>query len=163
MRRCAVAALVVACALGCSRGAKSQEEAARRLAEAVRQGNTAAVYDVVDQETRWSIDSVWKYHQQCLAAIEESYPTDAQARESRRFIDAASARDFLKGHEERYHELAGLAPRVGQLGAADFARDQRGQWGYTGLRALWEDAKQRASHDLETVRASAAAYKQAAR
>jgi hypothetical protein len=161
MKGLAGAALLLA--LGCARGPKSPEEASSRLSAAIQQGDAAAAYDLLDQETRWSIDSVWKYHQQCLSAIEESYPTEAQARESRRFIDAASARDFLKGHEERYHELSALAPKLAQPRAGDFATDAHGRWGYAGLRGQWEDAKQRASHDLETVRASAAAYKQAAR
>jgi hypothetical protein len=42
-------------------------------------------------------------------------------------------------------------------------KDKYGRWGYSGLRPYWEDFSQRALHDLDTVRESARAFRQAVR
>ncbi len=43
-----------------------------------------------------------------------------------------------------------------------FARGQDGGWGYAGIAKQTADEKNRAYHDLEVVRASAADYERAA-
>ena len=140
-------------ALACARGPKSVGEAQA----AVRAADARGVYDLVDQPTRWSIDSTFKYHQQSLAAIEESYPAELQAREKARFCDGDDARAFFVAYEARYR-LTANAPAE----KSDFV-EEKGRWRWSGLRAKWEDIKQRASHDVDTVRESAAAYKRASR
>jgi hypothetical protein len=148
--RIAVCALV---AVACARGPKTAEEAQ----SVVQSGDAKAIYDAVDLATRWSIDATFKYHQQALAAIEESYPADVQGREKARFIDGDDARGFLAAYDARYHVIA-----AGNKGHEDFVED-KGRWRWTGMRTAWDDIKQRASHDLETVLESAAAYKRASR
>jgi hypothetical protein len=158
------AALLLFCAsAACTRAPRSEDEARARLAQAVRAGDGRALYDLVDEATRWSIDSTWKYHQQCLALVEESYPPELQARETARFLDAASARDFVGAYERQYHLLPALAERAASPRPGDLVRERDGRVRVTILRAQWEDIKQRASHDLDTVRENAVAFGRAAR
>src|SRR5690349_14854168 len=88
-------ACLVAVLAGCARGPKTPEEAQA----AVRGADAKAIYDLVDKPTRWSIDATFKYHQQSLAAIEESYPVEVQGREKARFVDAEDARGFLTAYD----------------------------------------------------------------
>jgi hypothetical protein len=146
-------ALFTAALTACARGPKTPEEAQA----VVQAGDPKAVYDAVDLATRWSIDATFKYHQQALASIEESYPADVQGREKARFIDGDDARGFLAAYDARYHVIA-----AGKKAPSDFI-EEKGRWHWSGMHAAWDDIKQRASHDLETVRESAAAYKRASR
>ncbi len=157
----AVAVVLVLAA--CSPGAKSPEEARGRLRSALERGDAAAVFDLLDQETRWSIESTWKYHQRCLRLIEENYPPEEQARAAGRFLDADRPAAFLAAYDARYQLLAGPKSRMGALAPGDFAIEKNKRWGYTGLRAQWEDIKQRASKDGETVERNATAYEREAR
>jgi len=155
--------MALAFALACSPGAKSPEEARARLRSALERGEAAAVFDLLDQETRWSIESTWKYHQRCLRLIEENYPPEEQGRAAGRFLDADRPAAFLAAYDARYQVLAGLRPRLGALAPGDFAIEKNKRWGYTGLRAQWGDIKQRASKDAETVERNATAYEREAR
>jgi hypothetical protein len=146
-------ALACLLAAACARGPKTAEEAQA----AVRGADAKATYDLVDKPTRWSIDATFKYHQQSLAAIEESYPAEVQGREKARFVDAEDARGFLAAYDARYHLIA-----AGKTSPENFVQEGS-RWRWSGLRAAWDDIKLRASHDLETVRESAAAYKRASR
>jgi hypothetical protein len=146
-------------AIGCSRGAPSAEEALARLHQAAERGDARALYELADRQTRWSIDATFKYHQQALGTIEESYPAEVQAREKARFVDGEDVGAFLAAYDARYHNVVSAAARAGR---GDVSED-RGRWCWSGMRASWDDIKQRASHDLETVRESASAYKRAAR
>src|SRR5215468_10596792 len=141
MRWTAVALL----ALACARGPKSPEEAQA----AVRAADARAIYDLVDIQTRWSIDATFKYQQQAMQAIEESYPVELQAREKARFVDGDDAHAFFVAYDARYHLIA-----AAKTERSDFV-EEKGRWRWSGLRARWEDIKLRASHDLETVRESA--------
>src|SRR5262245_40010252 len=154
MRFVVCALLVCACT-----GPKTPEEAQAAVRAAAERGDTNAIYDLVDKSTRGSIDATFRYHQQSLATIEESYPLEAQGREKTRFVDGEDARTFFAAHEARYRLIRAAAAKAGR---ADFVAE-RGRWRWSGLRATWEDNKLRASHDLETVRESAAAYKRASR
>jgi hypothetical protein len=162
MRSWAVLALLLL-STACDRGARRPEDAIARLRAAVAQDDAATAFMVLDRETRWSIESTWRYHQQCLDAIETAYPPDLQARERGRFIDTRGPKEFLAAYEQRYHLLRELSPRLPMLGATDFAADGYGRYGYTGLRERWEDIKQRASHDLDTCKQGADAFRAAKR
>lgn len=147
MRWFSIALLVCAC----TRGAKSPEEG-RALVAA---GDPRVIYDLTDTPTRWSIDATFKYHQQALSAIEESYPSELQAREKARFVDGDDVRGFLAAYDARYRVIAS--------GDKNAFVQESGRWRWSGMRTQWDDIKLRASHDLDTVRESAAAYKRAAR
>jgi hypothetical protein len=142
---------------GCGAGgAHTLEEGQARVQKLAEGGATAELYDLVDEQTRWSIDTTFKYQQQSLAVIEEAYPPELQAREKARFVDGDDVRKFLVAYEARYHLLAVAPTRAG-----DFEKDKRGRWYFIGLRAHWDDVKLRSSHDLDTVKESAAAYRRA--
>src|SRR5262249_45836164 len=117
-----------------------------------------AAFGALDQQTRWSIESTWKYHQRALKLIEDQYPPSVQAREKARFVDAETAVAFLAAVETRDHLLAGLRPRLSSLQPSDCVEGPRKRFGYSGLRATWEGLKARAYHDFETVREGAAAF-----
>jgi hypothetical protein len=96
--------------------------------------------------------------------IEEAYPVDAQQREKMRFLDADGPTSFLAAHEARYHTLRSERTRIASADAlALVVKDKYGRWGYSGLRSYWDDFSQHALHDLETVRESARAFRQAVR
>jgi hypothetical protein len=148
--------------LACSAGAKTPELALERLRAAILQDRPADAFPVLDQPTRWSIESVRAYHGECLEAIARDYPEAVRPTAQARFLDATTGARFLALHEARYHLLAGLRPRIDALTPRDFAVDRYGRWGYTGLGPAWEEAKVRAVHDRDTVLDSARAYAQEA-
>jgi len=150
-------------AVACSRGARTPDEALARLRDAAERGEAAQAFDLLDEQTRWSIESTWKYQQLCFKVIEEDYPGEAQAQALGRLIDADSPAGFFRAYEARYHQLAGLRARLATAGVKDFVRDRWGRYGYVGLREPWEDIKQRASKDLETVRRDAQTYQRTGR
>jgi hypothetical protein len=149
--------------VACTHGAKTPAEARERLHAAVESGDGRALYDIVDEQTRWSIDSAFKYHQQCLDLIEQTYPPEVQAREKARFVDGDDVAHFLTAYEARYHLFAALRPRLSSPEGDGITQDKRGRWVFSGLRAQWEDIKHRGSHDLDTVRESAQAFRRAAK
>jgi hypothetical protein len=159
MRGFTLAFALLALCTGCSRGAKSAGDAMARLRDAVEKNDPAAALPLLDEQTRWSIASARKYSDECLRLIAEAYPPERREREAARFINAGGDGDFLVEHEKRYHELAGIKPRLAKLTPGDFVPDKSGHWGYSGLRAVWEEHKNRTYHDLETVRQSAEAYR----
>src|SRR5262249_52398905 len=79
-----------------------------RLRAAVESGDATSLYAIVDDETRWSIDGAFRFHQLSLEVIEESYPPEVQPRTKARFVDAEDVRKFLVAYDARYHLLAGL-------------------------------------------------------
>jgi hypothetical protein len=149
--------------VACNKGARTREEAVTRLTAAVDHEDAAAAYPLLDQDTRWSIESTRKYHAECLALIGEAYPPAAQAAARARFLDASSAARFLALHEARYHLLRNAKTGPSGLTPSLFVEGPDHRWGYTGLRSTWEELKQRAVHDVETVRDSADAYRKAQR
>ena len=171
-------------ALGCRRGAKTPEEAYRRFSAAVTAGDGAALFDALDQPTRWSWMTIQKCHREAYDIVLSNYPEGPEReRESHRFepgATATSARELF-----RAEAAPGLLPLLVPLVVADarvepgaddghaaavlasgarvpFARGQDGGWGYSGLFKDAEEQQTRAVHDLDVVRASAADYERAA-
>jgi hypothetical protein len=174
---------LVAQSAGCRHKSKSPAEAYRRLADAVNAGDGGALYDALDQATRWNWMTIQKFHREAYDIVLSNFPEPEREREKRRFEHAAtasSARELFK------EDVApGLLPTLRPLVVADapiqpgpgddhaaavlasgvrveLARGQDGGWGYAGLDKQAEDDKNRAYHDLEVVRASAADYERAA-
>src|SRR5262252_8303621 len=77
---------------GCTRGAKTPEDAYRRLSEAVSSGDGGALFDSLDQKARWAWMSVQKWHREAYDIVLSNYP-EGPLRESekRRFETAATA------------------------------------------------------------------------
>src|SRR5580765_1650137 len=171
-------------AAGCRKGAKTPAEAYKRLGAAVKAGDGGALFDALDQQTRWNWMSIQKFHREAYDIVLSNYPEgEIRERETRRFEHAAtasSARElFIADTAPKLIPM--LIPLV--LGAAPieagpgddmasavlasgarvpFRRSKDGDWGYAGLDKRAEDEKNRAYHDLEVVRASAADFERAA-
>jgi hypothetical protein len=178
--------LVAASALGagCRHKSKSAGEAYKRFSAAVNAGDGGGLFDALDQETRWNWMSIQKFHREAYDIVLSNYPEgEIRERETRRFEHAAtasSARDLF---------IADTAPKLipmliplvlggapieagpgddmaaavlGSGARVPFRRSKDGDWGYAGLDKRAEDDKNRAYHDLEVVRASAADFERAA-
>jgi len=170
---------------GCGSGSKTPELAYKRFAAAVKAGDGGALYDSLDQKARWAWMSVQKWHREAYDIVLSSYPEGTlRDSEKRRFETAAtatSARELFRA------EVApGLWPTLRPMvasasdakiepGATDAEAwavlpsgvrvplgQGRGGWGFAGLDPQAEDQRNRAYHDLEVVRASAADYERAA-
>lgn len=177
--------MAVAPAAGCSSKAKSPAEAYQRFSAAVAAGDGEALFDALDQPSRWAWMTVQKYNREAYDIVLSNYPEGAEReREKRRFEPAATATSA------RAMFAADVAPRLLPMlrplaGAADarieqapsgteawailasgarvpLAKGENGGWGYAGYAKQSEDQKLRAYHDLEVVRASAADYERAA-
>jgi hypothetical protein len=159
-------------------------EAYQRFSAAVTARDGGALFDALDQPTRWAWMTIQKFHREAYDIVLSNYPEGPERdRESRRFqggATATSARELFRA------EIApGVLPMLAPLVAADakiedpspdghaaavlasgarvpFARGENGGWGFSGLAKDAEDLKTRAYHDLEVVRASAADYERAA-
>ena len=182
-----VAVVLVASAVGaagCRHKSKTPEDAYQRFADAVKKGDGLALFDALDQGTRWDLMTIQKAHREAYDIVLSNYPEGPEReRDKRRYEPAAtapSARELFKTAT-----APGLIPTMQaqvtgtasiQRGASDgeaeavtesgvhlpFARGQDGGWGYAGLAKQTADDKNRAYHDLDVVRASAADYERAA-
>jgi len=186
MRRLGLVLIVAlaASAGGCRKGAKTPAEAYKRLSAAVTAGDGGALFDALDQETRWNWMSIQKFHREAYDIVLSNYPEgEIRARETRRFEHAAtasSARDLfimdmapavlpmlrplvLGGAPIEAGATPDEAAAVLASGArVELRRGKDGRWGYAGLARRAEENKNRAYHDLEVVRASAADFERAA-
>jgi hypothetical protein len=183
--RAPLVGLLLALALaGCRHQSKTPEEAFQRFAAAVAAGDGAALFDALDQKSRWNLMTIQKYHRESYDIVLSNYPEGpVRDREKGRFERAAtasSARELFRSDTApalipTLVPLAQGIPRV-DLGPAEgeatavlesgqrlpFARGEDGGWGWAGLAKKVDDDTNRAYHDLEVVRASAADYERAA-
>ena len=94
----AIAAVLLPAA-GCRQKAKTPAEAYARLTAAVTSGDGGALFDALDQETRWNWMSIQKFHREAYDIVLSNYPEGRdRERETRRFEHAAtapSARDLF--------------------------------------------------------------------
>ena len=171
-------------AAGCQHKSKTPDEAFQRFATAVQAGDGAALFDALDQQTRWDLMTIQKYHREAYDIVLSNYPEGAvRDREKGRFEHAAtapSARELFRsdtapGLLPTLAPLAQGIPRI-EAGPADgqatavldgggrvpLGRGENGGWGFSGLAKGAEDDKNRAYNDLQVVRASAADYERAA-
>src|SRR5581483_7275656 len=85
---------------GCRHKSKTPAEAYRRFADAVRAGDGAALFDALDQDTRWAYMTIQKWHREAYDIVLSNYPEGPdREREGRRFehwATASSARDLFK-------------------------------------------------------------------
>jgi hypothetical protein len=179
----AIAALCVGGA-GCRPKAKTPADAYKRFSAAVHSGDGGALFDALDQETRWNWMSIQKFHREAYDIVLSNFPEgEIRQRETRRFEHAATA------PSARVLFIMDAAPTVLPMlrplvlseapiepgATADDAaavlasgarvplhRGKNGDWGYAGLAKRADEDKNRAYNDLEMVRASAADFERAA-
>jgi hypothetical protein len=165
--------------LGCGSRPKTPEEAFARLRAAAAPGaDRSALFDLVDESTRASLISVYRYEREMVELIEQSYPPALRQRELARLAAAAHAsdqRDYFARFVDEGDKLATArqAPPTSPVsrltedtaqvevpggGVLPFQRDPHGRWGYSGLARLLEDAKQRDSQAVRTTRENARLY-----
>jgi hypothetical protein len=175
-------AILVASA-GCRHKSKTPDEAYRRFTEAVSSGDGGALFDALDQTSRWNWMTIQKFHREAYDIVLSNFPEAEREREKRRFERAAtasSARELFRDDvAPRILPMliplalggAQVQPGPGDDRAAavlasgtrvELGRGKDGSWGFAGLDSQSEDDKNRAYHDLEAVRASAADYERAA-
>ena len=170
---------------GCRHKSKSPEDAYQRFATAVKAGDGATLFDALDQDTRWALMTIQKWHREAYDIVLSNYPEGPEReREKNRFEEAAtasSARELFRATAAPH-----LMPQLGALvldppvsfdhslgddrvaavlangTRIPFAHTASGGWGFSGLAQRTEADKNRAYHDLEVVRASAADYERAA-
>jgi hypothetical protein len=183
MRICMMA-LVWLVAAGCSRGPKTPEQAFQQLERAIAAGDAVAVYGLVDQPTRWSIQSALKDQRLERTIIDAKYP-EAEAQKALATLRAAEETDaaqyFKRVNDER-HVVEAYRKRLGsvsgpiksKIDGADavwvarqdgmpfhFAKNRDGSWGWSELRGDWELEKDRAQHAVKTVQENAKLYQKA--
>lgn len=169
---------------GCRQKAKTPLDAYKRLTAAVTENDGGALFDALDQATRWNWMSIQKFHREAYDIVLSNYPEgEVRERETRRFEHAAtapSARDLfvmdaaptimpmlrplvLPGATVENGPTEDTAAAVlGSGMRVELKRSGNGDWGYAGLGKRAEEDKNRAYHDLEVVRASAADFERAA-
>jgi hypothetical protein len=180
--RLALCVLALAAAGGCrERPARTPEEASRRLAMAVQEGDGARLYWALDQQSRWSVISVQRYYREMGEIVRRAYPPERQARELERIVGADERRPerFFSAQNQRHGWLARLGPAPGAVVRTErapgrmvmhtaggrrleFVEEPPRSWGFSGWRSELEELKRRASHDLEMTRENASVYERAA-
>ncbi|MSP60763.1 MAG: hypothetical protein EXR72_10550 [Myxococcales bacterium] len=157
-----------------------------RLLKAADKGDAARLFDALDTPTQWSIESVHAAQREMRRLVADTYPADVRDPALGRLPAASEESESqprryfrrLDGSAERVADIkqrmyAGTGQPVGSVrrkdGTSDvwreggsvfrFARDPQGRWGFSEYRNEWEQAKLRATHDVETVRANAALYR----
>jgi hypothetical protein len=170
---------------GCRHKSKTPEDAYQRFAAAVKGNDGVALFDALDQTTRWDLMTIQKWHREAYDIVLSNYPDGPEReREKNRFEEAAtapSARELFRSTAAPHlmSQLGALvldAPSSFDRSLGDdqaaavlangtripFAHTDKGGWGFAGLAQRTEADKNRAYHDLEVVRASAADYERAA-
>jgi hypothetical protein len=171
--------------VGCAPKSKTPAEAYARFSQAVTARDGGALYDALDQSTRWAWMTVQKWHREAYDIVISNYPQGPERdRELHRFekgATASSARELFKTEM-----AATVLPQLAKLvvpgkpaievvapgdiaevvlpdgGRVRFARGDNGGWGFAGFTPDAEARKNRAYHDLEQVRTNAADYERAA-
>ena len=175
-------ALLLVWLAGCGSAAPRDPRAGfERLRLAVAAHDARLLYDSLDLESRWAIDTVWKYQRELAEVVERDFPAEARDRELGRVSrarTAASSRDFFAAwtlDADPWPALGGAAG-LGEIATVEslspssarvttttglaipMAAGQDGIWGYAGLRATltrWKDA---AANDLSRTTDNAALY-----
>lgn len=177
-----IALTIAATAAACSRGPRNPEAAYEKLAEATREGDARALFEALDQETRWSWMSVLRCHREAFDIVHSNFP-GGDDRESKlaRFEPGATAEDAAALFEAAMGEAAlarakNLLPERATIsregpdramvtakdGSRIELRQVEGRWGYTGFSADADARKLRAVADLELTKTSATDYERAA-
>lgn len=179
-------ALLLVLGGGCRRKSRTPEEALTRLGSALTARDPGALFDALDQGSRWAWMTVQKSHREAYDIILSNYPEGREReREVRRFERGAtlgSARELFIEEVGRaaLDKLAqpqaapgGTRFEIGATGKdavavltsgarLPFRLGQDGSWGFAGFADDAEDRQNRALRDVDVVRVSAADYERAA-
>ena len=170
--RALIALLVAGLLLGCRSSdndpPQTVEQLHARLARAVQRGQQTRVYELLDLQSQWSVQTALKAQRKIRRLVREHYPPQRQARELGRTQLAAGVTEPQQYFARLAQQRKLLAP-LSDLAAID-GREGKGQqltlvsgkvrlrccreakrWAFCGLRQQLERHKIRVVHDLETV------------
>ena len=180
----AVAVLAVVGAAGCTK-ARTPEEGYRRFCKAVMAGDAPALFEALDQKSRWGWMTVQKSHREAYDIILSNYPEGPERdREVHRFERGATLGSGRAAFVDQVGQgaIGGLRPLCTGSPRFEIAPDgadavavlpsgakvplrigpEDKSWGYAGYADDAEDRQKRALADVDQVRASAADYERAA-
>jgi hypothetical protein len=187
MRARTRAALVAAVALAlgaCHRGPKTPAAAYLQLERAIAAGDAIAFYKLLDEPTRWSIESTLREQRLMRTIISAKYPEAEAQKELARlaaaeetepagyFARVARERQIIEGYRRRLGAVSGevktkeMAPDDIYVARADgmpfrFHQNGNGSWGFSELEREWALEKDRAVHAVRTVQENAKLYQKA--
>lgn len=168
------------CACG-ARGPKTAQAAAEALATATSRGDAEALYEALDQHTRWSWMTIQKSHREAYDVVLSNFPEGADKEQKLKALDTAATAETaadLFAAKMGARALAELKQRLptgplavtvsGDTATAPalagppltFAQVEK-RWGYSGFRGEAEELKRRAIADLEMIKLSATDYERA--
>ena len=177
-------ALALVLAAGCSRGAKTPEQAFRGVERAIAAGDAVAIYNLVDLQTRWAIQSTHRDQRLQRTIIEAKYP-EAEAQKALATLRAAEEADpamFFKRVNDERRVVEAFRKRLGSTSGPikskidgpdavwvarqdgmpfHFAKNKDGTWGWNELRGDWVLEQDRAQHAVKTVQENAKLYQKA--
>lgn len=160
------------------------EQTYDRLVRAVRERDAQALFDVLDQPTRWAWMSVVRFHREAYDIVLSSFPPGPDRERSLRLFEAgarAEAPADLFAATAGPGALTALATRLGDTpvfrperetgcvradtgspGTALRLCAHAGRWGLSDLLDDARDRERRARADLDSTRDSALAFERAA-
>lgn len=161
------------------------EAAFERVRLAVVLADAGRLYDALDLETRWAVDTVWQYQRE-MRQLVATFPPEAREREGRRTAlggDAADPRAFfvawaatarpidaLGGGADGLGVLARIEPEGADAATAvtttgrrlPLSRGPDGIWGWAGPREVFFAWRNEAANHVARLRESADLYRRAA-
>jgi hypothetical protein len=172
MRRVVLLAIFASC----SSEPRGPEAAFDRLRVAVGAQDAKLLYGALDSESRWAVESVWRYHRKIAEVVEAKVPPALRERELERVraaTTAAGPAEFFAGfaaaHGDPFAPLGSSAEALGSWARREgntvvtstgkvvpMAAGRDGAWGYAAFQGelvRWRDA---ASHDLARIEADVA-------
>jgi hypothetical protein len=186
-RRIGIAVLAASALLSggaCRHRSRTPDDAFSRLQSAVSARDPGALFDALDQGSRWAWMTVQKSHREAYDIILSNYPDGAEKdRERRRFERGAtlgSARELFIEQVGRadLETLPNPLPAATRFDVGVDAKDAvatlasglrlrfrlgaDGGWGYAGFAEDADNRQVRALHDVDLVRVNAADYERAA-
>ncbi len=163
-----------------ARAPKTPGAAYEKLAAAVDNADAEALFEALDQETRWSWMTVQRCHREAFDVVLSNFPEGEDREKKLRRLEAgasaetaadlfaaksgAAALAALKGRlpdkpDLKVHNNEALA--TAKAGSALRFLQIEGRWGYAGFAAEAEEVKRRAVADLELIKISATDYERA--
>lgn len=158
------------------RGARSPEQAFTDLAQLVREHKTSRIYDLLDNESRWSLMTILRDQRAICDLVRTQYPQNRQARELLRCqlsARAKDARDLFEAYARAYQvltpleHLSSISKKQGTFDRVEiesqgvklmFCREGAG-WFFCGLRSQLEALKVKSARDLISIKENADSFK----
>lgn len=138
---------------------RTRAQAQALLHQAVQARDPARVYDLLGQQSRWSVISIHKNLKQICSLVKAHYPKQRQARELERCsgaVGATDARAYLAGYPWTGQLLRPLSALTPALDKGLCQED--GAWCYCGLDPELGRLKVKSARDLATTRENVDAF-----